>query len=43
LRGRSAHHRCEAIFKAAARALRNAVEHDPRAGSAIPSTKGVIV
>jgi imidazoleglycerol-phosphate dehydratase len=43
LRGRSAHHRCEAIFKATARALREAVERDPRAGSAIPSTKGVIV
>lgn len=43
LRGRGAHHRCEAIFKAAARALRDAVERDLRAGSAIPSTKGVIV
>jgi imidazoleglycerol-phosphate dehydratase len=43
LRGRGTHHRCEAIFKAAARALRDAVERDPRAESAIPSTKGVIV
>jgi imidazoleglycerol-phosphate dehydratase len=43
LRGRSAHHRCEAIFKAVARALRDAVERDPRAENAIPSTKGVIV
>jgi imidazoleglycerol-phosphate dehydratase len=43
LHGRSVHHRNEAIFKAAARALRDAVEQDPRAGNAIPSSKGVIV
>jgi imidazoleglycerol-phosphate dehydratase len=43
LRGRGTHHRCEAIFKAVARALRDAVEYDPRAESSIPSTKGVIV
>jgi imidazoleglycerol-phosphate dehydratase len=43
LRGRGAHHRCEAIFKAAASALRQAVELDPRSESVIPSTKGVIV
>lgn len=39
--GRNTHHIIEAIFKAAARALRQAVEHDPRSG-AIPSTKGVL-
>ena len=39
--GRNAHHIIEAIFKAAARALREAVELDPR-GSGVPSTKGVL-
>ena len=39
--GRNAHHIIEAIFKAAARALRQAVEPDPR-GSGVPSTKGVL-
>jgi imidazoleglycerol-phosphate dehydratase len=39
--GRNTHHMVEAIFKAAARALRQAVEIDPRA-SGIPSTKGVL-
>jgi imidazoleglycerol-phosphate dehydratase len=39
--GRNAHHVIEAIFKAVARALRQAVEPDPR-GSGIPSTKGVL-
>jgi imidazoleglycerol-phosphate dehydratase len=43
LRGRSDHHKIEALFKAAARALREAVEIDPRAAGAIPSTKGVLV
>jgi imidazoleglycerol-phosphate dehydratase len=38
--GENAHHVAEACFKAAARALRMAVEHDPRAADAIPSTKG---
>jgi imidazoleglycerol-phosphate dehydratase len=38
--GQNAHHVAEACFKAAARALRMAVEADPRAGDAIPSTKG---
>ena len=38
--GRNAHHVAEACFKSAARALRLAVERDPRAGDAIPSTKG---
>ncbi len=40
LRGDNSHHQCETIFKAFARALRMAVEADPRAGGAIPSTKG---
>ena len=39
--GRNTHHVVEAIFKACARALRAAVEPDPRA-SGIPSTKGVL-
>ena len=38
--GRNNHHIAEACFKAAARALRAATEPDPRAASAIPSTKG---
>ena len=37
--GRNAHHVAEACFKATARALRMAVEIDPRVGDAIPSTK----
>lgn len=40
LRGRNAHHIIETIFKAFGRALRMAVEHDPRMGEAMPSTKG---
>jgi imidazoleglycerol-phosphate dehydratase len=40
LRGDNAHHQCETIFKAFARALRAAVEPDPRLGAVIPSTKG---
>ena len=43
LRGRSDHHKIEALFKAAARALRLACEIDLRAADAIPSTKGVLV
>ena len=39
--GRNAHHIIEAVFKAAARALRQAVEADPRT-TEIPSTKGVL-
>ncbi len=39
--GRNTHHIVEAIFKASARALRQAVEYDPRAAG-IPSTKGVL-
>src|SRR5690242_5324691 len=40
LRGDNAHHQCETVFKAFARALRLAVEPDPRAQGSIPSTKG---
>jgi imidazoleglycerol-phosphate dehydratase len=40
LRGRNAHHIAETIFKAFGRALRMAVEFDPRASDAMPSTKG---
>jgi imidazoleglycerol-phosphate dehydratase len=40
LRGENAHHQCETIFKAFARALRMAAEADPRAAGVIPSTKG---
>ena len=40
LRGENAHHQCETVFKAFARALRAAVELDPRAAGSIPSTKG---
>jgi imidazoleglycerol-phosphate dehydratase len=40
LRGENAHHQCETVFKAFARALRMAAELDPRAAGSIPSTKG---
>ncbi|HYF18231.1 MAG TPA: imidazoleglycerol-phosphate dehydratase HisB [Ramlibacter sp.] len=40
LRGENAHHQCETVFKAFARALRAAAEPDPRAAGTIPSTKG---
>jgi imidazoleglycerol-phosphate dehydratase len=40
LLGDNSHHQCETIFKAFARALRMALEIDPRAAEAIPSTKG---
>ena len=40
LKGFNAHHQCETIFKAFARALRAALELDPRAAGVIPSTKG---
>jgi imidazoleglycerol-phosphate dehydratase len=40
LTGDNAHHQAETIFKAFGRALRMAVELDPRAGSSLPSTKG---
>ena len=42
LRGRNPHHIVEAQFKAFARALRTAAAPDPRAGGAVPSTKGVL-
>ena len=40
LRGENAHHQAETVFKAFARALRMALEIDPRAAGVIPSTKG---
>lgn len=40
--GVNSHHIAEAAFKAVARALRDAVEADPRKGDAIPSTKGML-
>jgi imidazoleglycerol-phosphate dehydratase len=40
LYGANNHHICEGIFKGFARAMRSAVERDPRKGGAIPSTKG---
>src|SRR5512133_2808994 len=40
LRGENAHHQCETVFKAFGRALRMAVEPDPRSAGVIPSTKG---
>lgn len=42
LHGLNAHHIAEATFKAVARALREAVETDPRKADAIPSTKGAL-
>ena len=42
LYGRNNHHICESIFKGCARALRQAVEIDPRKGDMIPSTKGTL-
>jgi imidazoleglycerol-phosphate dehydratase len=41
LRGRNTHHILEGTFKATARALRRAVERDPRV-SGVPSTKGIL-
>jgi imidazoleglycerol-phosphate dehydratase len=40
LRGENAHHQAETVFKAFARALRMALELDPRMAGVIPSTKG---
>ena len=40
LKGANAHHQCETVFKAFARALRAALELDPRSAGMIPSTKG---
>ena len=42
LRGENAHHQCETVFKAFARALRMALELDPRMAGVIPSTKGTL-
>ncbi|KIC43245.1 imidazoleglycerol-phosphate dehydratase [Ruegeria sp. ANG-R] len=42
LHGFNSHHIAEAAFKAVARALRDAVETDPRKADAIPSTKGAL-
>ncbi|MCH2095855.1 MAG: imidazoleglycerol-phosphate dehydratase HisB [Rhodobacteraceae bacterium] len=42
LHGFNAHHIAEATFKSVARALREAVETDPRKADAIPSTKGAL-
>ena len=40
LYGQNNHHICEALYKGFARAMRQAVEIDPRKGGAVPSTKG---
>lgn len=40
LKGENAHHQAETVFKAFARALRSALELDPRSAGQIPSTKG---
>jgi imidazoleglycerol-phosphate dehydratase len=42
LRGANAHHQAETAFKAFGRALRMAVELDPRAAGSVPSTKGTL-
>ena len=42
LYGENNHHIAESCFKGLARALRQAVEIDPRGGGAVPSTKGVL-
>ena len=42
LHGFNSHHIAEAAFKAVARALRDAVETDPRKSDAVPSTKGTL-
>lgn len=42
LRGRNAHHQIETIFKAFGRALRMAMEPDPRMSGVMPSTKGTL-
>lgn len=40
LRGANAHHQIETVYKAFGRAVRMALEVDPRLGNAMPSTKG---
>ena len=42
LSGRNSHHIVEGVFKAVAKALRIAVEVDPRGGDEVPSTKGIL-
>ena len=42
LHGDNAHHQCETVFKAFARALRMALTADPRAAGTVPSTKGTL-
>lgn len=42
IRGKNAHHQIETVFKAFGRALRMAMEIDPRAANSVPSTKGVL-
>ena len=42
LRGENAHHQCETVFKAFARALRMALAPDSRSAGVIPSTKGTL-
>ncbi|MFM7348471.1 MAG: imidazoleglycerol-phosphate dehydratase, partial [Erythrobacter sp.] len=40
LYGTNNHHICESLYKGFARAMRQAVERDPRKGESVPSTKG---
>jgi len=42
LRGSNAHHQIETVYKAFGRALRMALEKDPRLGNVMPSTKGTL-
>jgi imidazoleglycerol-phosphate dehydratase len=42
LRGKNAHHQIETIFKAFGRAVRMAIELDPRSEGVVPSTKGTL-
>ena len=42
IRGRNAHHIAETVYKAFGRALRMALESDPRNPESIPSTKGIL-
>ena len=42
LRGENSHHQAETVFKAFGRAIRLAIELDPRSAGVIPSTKGVL-